>query len=386
MQKQGRNHILICPGCQIQITVSFSADFKCTGQMNLLCTKCKKSLTNINTTKINRTSVPKQPAGFPNTTQANINAFRPNVTAQAFKTETSARINVEAELTVEDNLPAPKVGDYNLIKRIGKGAMGEIVLGEHSETKNKVAIKLLSEEHQKSEQARERFLQEAKVHSRLSRLVHANIVRIYDVGYCTTAGMLYLVMEYVDGESLEKILISKGSIAPRHSLKIAIAVAHALEHALEQHIIHRDLKPANIMIDRNTRRVKLADLGLGKIALAEEKGVTLSGQMMGTLYYMPPEQIKDAKTVDHKADIYALGGTLYHMLTGRPPYSEVKGALQILRAKMTRDPIPVDEYVDNISDTIIGIVDKAMARNTNNRYETPTEMVLDMEKALSSLP
>ena len=377
--------IIECPGCKWQLTVGITSDFN--GRIRLYCNRCKQLFLNwtLNKTASGQATLPMAnsvPTVSPNSGQevfATTSPYIPSVGPG--RSETSYKISVP------ENNEGPggeaeepeKVGEYKLLKVIGQGAMGVIYLGEHFEKPGKVAIKLLTQELQKDNQAVERFLQEARVHS---RLVHPNIVRIYDVGYCGGTGRLYLVMEFVDGESLEKILGNRGAIPERHAIKIAMAVAHALEHALEQHIIHRDLKPANIMIDRRTRKIKVADLGLGKIT--EEKGATISGQMMGTPYYMPPEQIRNAKEVDHRADIYALGATLYHMLTGRPPYSEYKGTLAIVRAKIYREPIPMTEYVSTLSEGAIKIVEKAMMRNVNERYNTPAQMIQEMEQILGS--
>lgn len=281
-----------------------------------------------------------------------------------------------------------RVGDYSLVKLIASGAMGEVYLAEHGGKTSagkvippQVAVKVLSEKIQTDTSARERFLQEAQVHSRLCKdSVHPNIVQIFDVGYCTRSGRLYLVMEYIEGESLEKFLASREKLSERHSLQIAMGVAHALEHAFKYHIIHRDLKPANIMIDRRSRKAKVTDLGLGKIL--EEKGITVNGEFMGTPYYMAPEQIRNAKDVDQQADIYALGATLYHMLTGRPPYAEFKRTLDILRAKIAQDPIPMNEFIPTMGEPMTALVNKAMARDKKNRYGTPTEIIEDMQKVL----
>ena len=378
MDRQEASHIVECPGCKWKLTVYTSSNFQ--GQIRILCNRCNKILTTpkVKAPKLEATLAkeiaipPIPPAPAPST-----EIFTRRITPQQIKSnQTMAAQEWDFLSPSAQNMPE-KVGEYRLIKLIGSGAMGEIYQGSHVEKDNIVAIKLLSQKLQTDSGAVERFLQEAKVHS---RLVHPNIVRIFDVGYCTNSGRLFLVMEYVEGDSLEKIMAGRGSISQRHSLKIAIAVAHALEHALEQRIIHRDLKPANIMIDKRTRKVKVADLGLGKIL--EEKGATLSGELMGTAYYMPPEQIHNAKSVDHRADIYALGATLYHMLAGRPPYSEFKGTLNILRAKITQDAIPIQEYVPNIHPSVVKVLDKAMNRDKNNRFKTPSSMIKKLQKAL----
>ena len=286
------------------------------------------------------------------------------------------RLLAKVDETGQDSTPSPaQVGNYRLLKKLGQGAMGEIYLGQHLEQPLQVALKLLASKLQKDERAVQRFLQEAKVHSRLN---HPNIVRIFEGGYCHHSKRMYLAMEYVDGENLEKILLQRQKLLPRHAIKVALAVAQALEHALSLQIIHRDLKPGNILLDRKNRRVKLADLGLGKMSQGE--GLTRTGAMMGTPFYMSPEQIRDAKNADHRADIYSLGATLYHMLTGRPPYSEQRGMMAIIRAKIYQDPIPISEYLPEINNDLAALVQKSMARDLEARFASPTEMIAALEK------
>lgn len=340
-----------------------------------------------------------------NKEKAPLEATLPNEMVLVKEERTKALPHVMA--TPKENLPPPaaepiippvvgqdalkEVGEYRLVNLIGSGAMGEIHLAEYrgKNTEGKqipkfVAIKLLSPKIQADDTARQRFIQEAKVHNQLCKeSPHPNIVQIYDIGYCPKSGRLYLVMEFIEGESLEKWLAARGPLSERHALQIAIGVGHALEHAFKQHIIHRDLKPANILIDKKSRKVKVTDFGLGKIL--EEKGVTLSGEFMGTPYYMPPEQIHNPKDVDYRADIYALGGTLYHMLCGSPPYSEFKRTLDILKAKMSHEPISLKEYLPDIPDAVVSLVEKAMARDKNARFETAAKMVDGMQKILDML-
>jgi serine/threonine-protein kinase len=390
-----------CPTCQWQITI-YMTDLR--GRLRLQCNHCNRTLLDWVDGKPQTARNPLE-STLPKEMQFLQDAVSPvPLPASPYM---NAERNVRSEVMVSDKdsalknlkgldpVPVPgelkKVGDYTLLKLIASGAMGEVYLGQHSGKSSagkiippQVAIKVLSEKIQTDTAARERFLQEAQVHSRLCKdSVHPNIVQIYDVGYCTKSGRLYLVMEYIEGESLEKFLVSREKLSERHSLQIAMGVAHALEHAFKYHIIHRDLKPANILIDRRSRKAKVADLGLGKIL--EEKGVTVNGEFMGTPYYMAPEQIRNAKDVDQQADIYALGATVYHMLTGRPPYAEFKRTLDILRAKIAQDPIPMSEFVPAIGESMVDFVDKAMARDKKNRYETPTQIIGDMQKILETV-
>lgn len=373
MEPQEICHIIVCPGCQYQFSL-YTAEFQ--GRLRLYCNRCNQTMAELEYGKPLKTGGRKEeiPSVASNTDDQK--TFSPGV----LEAESKKNTGFEMEKAMPISKTPEKVGEYRLMKLIGQGTVGEIYLGKHITKETHVAIKLLSQRMQQDSTAVERFLQEARVHSRLD---HPNIVHIEDVGYCPVTKRLYLVMEYVEGESMEKILTNRGAISQRHALKIAIAVAHALEHALKQRIIHRDLKPGNILIDKRTRRVKVTDLGLGKVL--EEKGATLDGELMGTAYYMPPEQIRNAKEVDHRADIYALGATLYHMIAGRPPFGESKGTLNILKTKIAQDPIPLVEYVPNIEKSIQDIVTKAMARDRNARYENPSQMIDDMQRILDQL-
>ena len=390
MVAQEITHTIKCPVCQWQITM-YLADFQ--GKLRLQCSRCNRNVFELGA------RTPKDKMAL-ETTLAKEVAFPKESASIARATidkDTMTKLmpppSPNPSPIKEIGMPLPnesfkRVGEYNLLRLIGAGAMGQIYLGEFlgkpvegKAIPHLVAIKVLSERIQTDIAARDRFLQEAQVHSRLCRdSMHPNIVQIYDVGYCTKSGRLYLVMEYIEGESLEKRLTKDGKLAERHSLQIAIGVAHALEHAFKHRIIHRDLKPANILIDMKSRKAKVADLGLGKIL--EEKGVTVNGEFMGTPYYMAPEQVRNAKDVDQQADLYALGATLYHMVTGRPPYGEYKRTLDILRAKMSQEPNQVKEYAPATSDAVVAIIEKAMARDKKRRYGTPTDIIDDMQRYL----
>ncbi len=381
---QNIRRALSCPGCNYKITINLQ-NFE--GKLQILCNSCNRLIANLVEETMTTSSF--------NSTQEYSGSSRvatsPRIPSVRKDKDISSAVSQLSESALLPSASSPqipdtsepssarnRIGQYKLVKLIGRGAMGEIYLARHVDKNYEVAIKLLAQKLQKKQAATLRFEQEANVHRRLK---HSNIVRIMEMG-CHN-DRLYLIMEYIEGESLEEILEARKTILAKHTIKIAIAVAQALEHALEQRIIHRDLKPANIMIDRRTRKVKLTDFGLGKII--EEKGVTVTGQVMGTAYYMPPEQIHNAKKVDHLADIYSLGATIYHMLSGQPPYSEIKTTLSILRAKVTGEPVPLKSLNNEIPDSVVRVVEKAMAHKCENRYQTPTEMIQDMKNVLQEL-
>lgn len=380
MANNENSYMYECQTCKASVGVTLAGNYA--GVIKLYCHRCNRNMV--------KNQTPTEPPS-PTVTNPveNIVTDGMAATGDSFKFPISQSQDTKADMTSSSQASPlitglnkvaseelTRVSNYKIVQLIGRGAMGVIYLAETIDSKQMVALKLLSQDLQQNNMAVQRFLQEAKVQRMLN---HPNIVRIYDVGFCTTTNRLYLAMEYVDGGSLEKIL-ERGALSPRDSIKIAIAIGHALEHALQQNIVHRDLKPANILLDRKTRKIKVGDLGLGKIR--DEKGITLTGEVMGTLYYMPPEQIKDSKQVDHRADIYALGATLYHMIAGRAPYCENKAPLAIIRAKATREPIAIEEYAKNLCPSLIRVVQKAMCRDVTKRYSTPTDMVQDLQKAL----
>ena len=386
--------VVECPSCQFAVVVSL-LNFQ--GRIRMFCSQCKQPMTNrpqgAVAAQTNKHQVVKKTAPLqkiPNAT-AEVNLGRRSGTAERislaelqeeYHESGNTPLPIETHVTQnpypENPSPLGKLGQYSLLKVIGRGTMGEIYLAQKEGESEYTAIKILNRELQKDPAAEVRFKREADVQSRLK---HPNIVQIKDADKHNKR--LYLAMEYIQGKSLSEILQAKGSISQKHSLQIAIAIAHALEHALEHNIIHRDLKPGNVLIEDRSRRVKLADFGLGKIL--EEKGDTLTGQMMGTAYYMPPEQIKNAKEVDHRADIYSLGATLYHMLAGQPPYGEIKTLVSVLRAKITQDPLPLGSLVKGVSPDVIKIAETAMAKNPANRYQDPTQMKEHMNQVLAKI-
>src|SRR6266567_7426089 len=207
-----------------------------------------------------------------------------------------------------------QVGDFHLTKKLGEGGMGTVFKAHQMSMDRDVALKILPRHLAKDTSYVERFYREARASAKLD---HPNIVRGIAVG--EDRGYHYFAMEYIDGESSDKVLESQGKLQVGDAVKIALDVARALDHAHSKGLVHRDIKPDNIMITRQGF-VKLADLGLAKAA-DENQGLTQTGSGFGTPYYMPPEQARNAKYVDNRSDIYALGATLYHLLTGKVPFT-----------------------------------------------------------------
>ncbi len=205
------------------------------------------------------------------------------------------------------------LGGYRLVRKIAEGGMGVVYEAVQLNLARKVALKILNEELAAQPEFLQRFEREAKAAAALN---HPNAVQVHDFG--ETQGWRYLIMEYVEGEDLAEYTDERGKLSIFAALDIIEQAAQALKAACEKSIIHRDVKPSNLLLTLDGR-VKVLDLGLAKI-LTEASDLTLSGIGMGSPYFMAPEQAQDARNVDHRADIYALGLTLLFLLTGKRPF------------------------------------------------------------------
>ncbi|MBI3856494.1 MAG: serine/threonine protein kinase [Planctomycetes bacterium] len=262
------------------------------------------------------------------------------------------------------------VGKYQVLGSIGRGGMGEVFKAYQPDLHRHVAIKTLLSGEQASEEFLQRFQREARMAAKLS---HPNIVPIYDIG--AEGKLHYIVMEYVEGRSLKQLLEEK-KLDPEKSLRIALTIARALQFAHEHKIVHRDVKPANLLIDKQGR-VRILDFGLARSM--DGKGLTASGLMVGTPYYMSPEQAFGApEELDHRTDLYSLGAVLYEMLTGRPPF-EGGTVLAILRKIEDEDPAP-----PGISSRVDAVVMKALAKDRERRYQTAADLAEAIRACLES--
>ncbi len=264
------------------------------------------------------------------------------------------------------------LGGCQLIEKVGHGGMGMVYKAKQLNLGRIVAVKVLSGSLAKDESFVRRFLQEARSAAHLN---HGNIVHVNDVG--EHQGIYYFVMEYVDGKNLKDILKATEPFEVSRATTITIQVCHALRHAHSRGVIHRDIKPENIMITQEGS-VKLADLGLAKrMASDAAVGLTHAGSILGTPYYMAPEQAKDFSRVDHRSDIYSLGVTLYKMLTGKVPY-EGRTPIEIMIKAIDGRKTPVRELRNEVSPELEEIVDKMMHRLPEKRYQ-------DIESCLEDL-
>ena len=272
-----------------------------------------------------------------------------------------------------------KLGRYEIRGHIGTGGMGQVYLAQDtSELKRTVAIKLLPAEVAADPKWMQRFIREART---VSGLNHPNVLTIYEFGVHDSTR--FMAMEYVDGLTLREHL-NNNRLNLHEVLDIGIQVAAALNAAHEAHVIHRDIKPENIMLRRRDSIVKVLDFGLAKPVRqdgnpneAPEMLHTETGIVMGTVSYMSPEQSLALKTIDYRTDIWSLGAVLYEMIAGRVPF-EGKDLVQQIVAIQERPHTPLSKLVEHVPEQLERIVDKALAKDPDKRYQTATDMLNDM--------
>lgn len=262
-------------------------------------------------------------------------------------------------------------GRYELVDRIGGGGMGEVYRAEHSLIKKQVAIKLLYPELA-GESVIERFRREAQASAHID---HPNICASTDFGE-TDDGIFYLVMEYLDGRTLDEVLDDEGTFEPARAIHIARQICAALEQADELDIIHRDLKPENVMLVRRGSDedfVKLLDFGIARVRMGQEAKLTQTGMVFGTPNFMSPEQAA-GDPMDHRADLYAVGLLLFQMLTGRPPFQAERGS-QVMAMHVSQDPpTPSTIATQSIPSDLESLVLELLAKEPSDRPDSATDV------------
>jgi serine/threonine-protein kinase len=269
----------------------------------------------------------------------------------------------------ELGLAGRRFGAYEVLEELGAGGMGRVYRAKNVTLERVVALKTLAPIFSADEAFVQRFLKEARAAARLN---HPNIVQIYDFG--CEEGIYYLAMEYVDGPSL-RALLGHARLAERDAIVLVRHAVAALGVAHAAGIVHRDIKPDNLMLTAKRDRLKLVDLGIAK-RMDEDKGLTQTGQAVGTPQYISPEQIRGVKDIDARADIYSLGATLFQLVTGRAPYEGSSGAL-VMSMHLTH-PLPDPrKFVPGLSEGICRVLRKMMAKDRNERY--PDVLALDRD-------
>jgi serine/threonine protein kinase len=281
----------------------------------------------------------------------------------------------QAQAVYEGRIHGLVLGEYTVLDRLGAGGMGEVFKAQHRRMKRHVAIKVLPAEAVKSPENLRRFYREVQAAARLS---HPNIVTAYDAS--EYGGLHYLVMEYVDGPDLSRLLQQQGPLPVKQAVQYVIQAAQGLQYAHKHGIVHRDIKPANLLVDQEGT-VKILDMGLALMRQplkdVEEdtaEALTGAGTVLGTCDYMAPEQAMEAHAVDERSDIYSLGCTLYRLLTGRVPYTGstvIKTVIEHCRA-----PIPsLLEARPDVWPPLEDVFRKMVAKQPEDRYQSMTEVI-----------
>lgn len=278
------------------------------------------------------------------------------------------------------------LGSYRLIRELGRGAMGVVYLAKQTTLNRNVALKTIQAQWAEDPNAIARFVREAYA---AAQLTHHNVLQIYDMG--ADQGTHFFSMEFVKGESLAQVLEQQGKLPPEVSVSYILQAARGLQYAHAQGMVHRDVKPANILLSEQGV-IKVADLGLVKTTASEEADdvdeallaasnarVTMANSAMGTPAYMAPEQADDAAGVDHRADIYSLGCTLYVLLCGQPPFQGAS-ALEVITKHKTEAIVRPERIDRAVPARLSEIVMRMVAKEPEDRYNDLGEVIRDLEQ------
>ncbi len=279
--------------------------------------------------------------------------------------------SVDAYTLLREGTQPVTIGDFQATTKIGQGGMGAVYRARQLSLDREVALKVLARHLVDDPKFVQRFKREAKV---MARLDHPNIIRCYSIG--EEANLHYLAMEYVDGGSLQDLIDEHGKFSVADALFVTLCVADALRYAHDLNLVHRDIKPDNILLTKKGM-VKVADLGLAK-PVHDELSMTASGVGAGTPHYMAPEQMRSARDVDCRADIYALGGMLYVMLTGKKPF-EGESLVKLLEQKEKGRIEPVRKSNPSVPEKLDLMIEKMHEKSLKARYQTCNEVIRDLQ-------
>lgn len=282
-----------------------------------------------------------------------------------------------------DPLVGRTIGGCRLIRRIGMGAMAVVYEAEQLSSKQSVAVKMLTGEASKDEENGRRFAREAEL---CMGIKHPNVVAVQSHG-CENK-IFFMIMELVDGSTMEAVIDQQGAIPWRQITPLILQIAQALDHISKLGIIHRDIKPGNILLTKGGV-AKLLDLGFAKRVgdgdsdrmRAQQGELTMQGVSMGSPAYMPPEQVLDAKNADTTADIYSLGATFYHAVTGQTPFNG-KTAYEIMEKVLRQPPPQANKLVPNIPKAISQLLEWTMQKDSLFRPASAGDFIRELEVAM----
>jgi eukaryotic-like serine/threonine-protein kinase len=272
---------------------------------------------------------------------------------------------------IEAERSGQRIPGYKIIGKLGAGAMATVFKARQLSLDRLVAIKILPQKFTSNPQFVERFYAEGRAAAQLN---HPNIVQAFDVGKANDYH--FFVMEYVDGRTVYDDIAHKKRYNEIEAIDIAIQMAEALHHAHQRGLIHRDVKPKNIMLT-NDDVAKLADMGLARALSDKDAAEAEAGKAFGTPYYISPEQIRGEKTIGPQTDIYSLGATLYHMVTGSVPF-EGKNPSAVMHKHLKAELVAPDHVNPKLSGGISEVIEMMMAKNPKRRYASCSDLLLDL--------
>jgi serine/threonine protein kinase len=273
-----------------------------------------------------------------------------------------------------ENQETRRFGRYEIVGELGRGAMGVVYKARDPQIDRLVALKTVSlqgQEPEQDEEFRQRFFYEAQA---AGRLQHPGIVAIFDAGEDPESHNPYIVLEYVAGESLARILSREKKLPPANAMRLAEEIASALDYAHAQGVVHRDIKPANILITEDGG-AKITDLGIAKLNLAH---YTLHGHVLGTPAYMAPEQLS-GEGADGRSDLFSLGVILYAMVTGHSPFPGSSAATVCFKV-VNREPVPASAFDLDLPRGLDAVIARAMAKDPNSRYQRGSDFAADLQQ------
>jgi len=278
-------------------------------------------------------------------------------------------------------VPGDRIDGFVIVRPIGVGGMGAVYLAEDIRLERPVALKVLPPAHSRDADVVQRFYQEARAAAKLD---HEHIARVHTIGH--DGQYHYIAFEFIEGINLRQLVEENGPLPPATAIHYTLQVAHALAHASSRGVVHRDIKPSNIIVTTGDR-AKLVDMGLARHFERggdDTGGLTQSNMTLGTFDYISPEQARDPRTVDVRGDLYSLGCTLFHMLTGRPPFPEGTVLQKLLQHQ--EDPPPDPRAINPaVPQALAAVTIKLMAKDPARRHQTPEQLVRDLREVAATL-
>ncbi len=269
----------------------------------------------------------------------------------------------------EEKGDALRIGNYEIIGKIGDGGLGTVYKARQISMSRDVALKVLHKKWLGDEEFKKRFLLEARLAGRLS---HQNLIQVYDVG--RDRGIYFFSMEFIDGETVEDMIDRVGPLDVPDAIDITVQIMHSINYIKQWDIVHRDIKPGNMMMTRK-KQVKLGDFGFVKSKL--DPVISTEGEVLGTPDYISPEQAMGADNIDWRSDQYSLGCSLYHMLTGKPPY---EGSGSSVMRQHIKSELPDPRTINpKIPDPVMVILERMMAKNPVDRFQDAAHLIEDLE-------